>query len=109
VTLADLKRLGCPICGQPTDLLMLFDQLGDAWTTERWAQVTCPSCGNRSELAFEAEEVAIGFVCGDHRPHFEPTMRVHQPGLRVTAAPEGMLIELLHRRWVLDRTLPEPL
>jgi hypothetical protein len=35
-------------------------------------------------------------------------MRVRQPGLRVTAAPDGMLIELLHRRWVLDRKLPEP-
>ncbi|MDH3687328.1 MAG: hypothetical protein OEP95_13940 [Myxococcales bacterium] len=103
-----LRRLGCPTCGRPHDLLVLFDRLGDAWATERWARVTCPNCGNRCELAFDGDEVAIGHVGGDRRPSFQPSMRVRQPGLRVTAAPDGILIELLHRRWVLDRKLPNP-
>ena len=108
MTLSDLRRLGCPACGRPHDLLVLFDRLVAAWSTERWARVRCPSCDECSELAFDGEEVAIGSVRGAPRDRFEPTMRVQQPGLRVTAAPDGMLIELLHRRWVLDRKLPEP-
>ena len=108
MNLTDLKRLGCPSCSRPHDLLVLFDALGDAWATERWARVTCPGCGGRCEVSFEGDEVAIGFVRGERRARFEPSMRVRQPGLRVTAAPDGMLIELLHRRWVLDRKLPKP-
>ena len=108
MNLTDLRRLGCPTCGRPHDLLVLFDHLGDAWATERWARVTCPGCDERCELAFDGTEVAIGFVRGALRPRFEPSMRIRQPGLRVTAAPDGMLIELLNRRWVLDRKLPDP-
>lgn len=101
MNLGDLRRVACPHCGRPHDLLVLFDALGAGWPQGPWADVRCPSCDACAQLAFFGEEVAIGFVTCAPRPRFEPTERMHQPGLCVRPQVDGLVIELLHRQWVV--------
>jgi len=99
-----LRRLSCPHCAAPSDLLVLFDRLGAAWRAGPWVEVTCPRCDRPAVLELEGEDVAIGFVRSTPRATFEPRERVRQPGLRLSPTPDGILLELLHRRWVVERT-----
>jgi hypothetical protein len=103
MTLADLRRLGCPGCGRPHDLFVLLDQVQAALRSGPWARLGCPSCGAPAELELAGEQVAIGRVVREPRARFEPHMRARQPGLRVVNTPDGVLVELLHRRWVFER------
>lgn len=98
-----LRRLACPGCQAPSDLLVLFDHLGDAWQGEAWIEVRCPACDRGAVLEIEGEDVAIGFVKEAPRALFEPVERVRQPGLRLSAAPDGIVLGLLHRRWIVAR------
>jgi hypothetical protein len=101
--LTDLRRLACPACGRPTDVLVLLDRLEESWRSESWADVSCPECGHRVQLSFEGEDVAIGFVSETPRAIFQPSDRTRQPGLRTSAAPDALVLELWHRRWVVAR------
>lgn len=104
MSLDSLRRLSCPHCQRASDLLVLFDRLGTAWRAASWVDVTCPRCDRPAVLELEGEDVAIGFVRETPRAAFEPRERVRQPGLRLRPAPDGIVVELLHRRWVVERT-----
>jgi hypothetical protein len=103
MSLADLRRLGCPSCGRPHDLPVLLDQVQSALRSGPWLPLGCPSCGAAAHLELVGEHAAIGRVRTDRASRFEPAMRVRQPGLRVRQMPDGILVELLHRRWVFER------
>lgn len=103
MSLADLRRLGCPSCGRPHDLPVLLDEVQSALRSGPWVSLGCPSCGAPAHLELAGEHVAIGRVVSERGSRFEPTMRVRQPGLRVVPTPDGILVELLHRRWVFER------
>jgi hypothetical protein len=101
--LADLRRLGCPACGRPHDLLVLLDAAEGSHRAGPWAALRCPACGAPCALELAAEAAAIGRVEAAPRTRFAPAMRVRQPGLRVSARPDALVVELLHRRFVLAR------
>jgi|GEM_PF-2360327 len=101
--LGDLRRLGCPHCGRPHDLLVLLDAADAAHRRGPWASLRCPGCGARCALELGAEGAAIGCLEAAPRATFAPSMRVRQPGLRVRAQPDALVVELLHRRFVLPR------
>jgi hypothetical protein len=102
-SLADLRRLGCPSCGRPHDLPVLLDQVRGALRSGPWLRLACPSCGAPAHLELAGEQVAIGRVVHERGSRFEPAMRARQPGLRVRPTPDGILVELLHRRWAFAR------
>jgi hypothetical protein len=101
--LSALKRLACPGCGRPHDLLVLLDRVRDIAPTGPWAALRCPGCGAPAHLELAGEHVAIGRLEEAHGARFVPTMRVVQPGLRTTGFPAGLQVELLHRKWVFER------
>jgi hypothetical protein len=101
--LSDLRRLPCPACGRRHDLLVLLD---GARTSDRggpWAALPCPACGAPCALELGAESAAIGRLEAPPRAAFQPAARVRQPGLRVRSQPDALVVELLHRRFVLPR------
>lgn len=101
--LAGLRRLGCPACGRPHDLLVLLDAAEASHRAGPWAALRCPACGAACDLELAAGAAAIGRVEAAPRSLFSPSMRVRQPGLRVEARPDALVVELLHRRFVLMR------
>lgn len=101
MNLGDLRRVACPHCARPHDLFVLLDHLGAGWPEGPWADVRCPACDGEAQLSFEGEDVAIGFVTRSPRPRFDPSERVRQPGLRVEPRVDGLVVELLHRHWVV--------
>jgi hypothetical protein len=102
--LGDLRRLGCPHCGRLHDLLVLLDAADGSHRAGPWAALRCPACGAPCALELGAESAAIGRVEAAPRALFAPSMRVRQPGLRVRSQPDALVVELLHRRFVLIRT-----
>jgi hypothetical protein len=103
VSLSDLRRLACPSCGRPHDLLVLLDRVRSALRSGPFASLGCPACGAEAQLELAPEQAAIGRVVVERGTRFEPHMRVRQPGLRVTGSPDGLMVELVHRRWVFPR------
>ncbi|HVH04713.1 MAG TPA: hypothetical protein VNE71_01795 [Myxococcota bacterium] len=101
--LSALQRLAAPCCGRPHDLLVLLDHVSDVAPTGPWALLRCPGCGAAACLELAGEHAALGRLREERGAHFEPHMRVRQPGLRVRGFPAGMEVELLHRRWVFER------
>jgi hypothetical protein len=102
--LADLRRLACPHCGRPHDLLVLLDAARASHRNGPWASLACPSCSAPCALELTPESAAMGRVDATPRAAFLPTVRVRQPGLRVRSQPDALVVELLHRRFVLPRT-----
>jgi len=100
-SLADLRRLACPVCLRAHDLLVLLDRAAHALRGTRWVQVHCPACDAPAHLELASGDASIGRVLADPRRRFEPSMRVSQPGLEVHPAPDGLEVALLHRRWLL--------
>ena len=103
MSLAALRRLGCPSCGRPHDLPVLLDHVQGALRSGPWLPLGCPSCGAPAHLELGGEHVAIGRLVRERGSRFEPAMRVRQPGLRVVPSPDGVRVELLHRRWIFER------
>jgi len=103
MSLADLRRLGCPSCGRPHDLPVLLDEARSALRSGPWLALGCPSCGAQAHLELAGEHAAIGRVVRERGSRFEPSMRVRQPGLRVKPTPDGIQVELLHRSWLFER------
>jgi hypothetical protein len=103
MSLAELRRLGCPGCGRAHDLLVLLDRVHAALRSGPWAQVACPACGKPAWLELAGDQAAIGRLVRDRGTRFEPHQRVRQPGLRVRGAPDGLLVELLNRSWAFAR------
>ena len=101
--LADLRRLGCPHCGRPHDLLVLLDAAEGSHRAGPWATLHCPACGAPCALELAGETAALGRVEAVPRALFAPAVRVRQPGLRVRSQPDALVVELLHRRFVLTR------
>jgi hypothetical protein len=102
--LAALRRLGCPSCGRPHDLLLLLDQARGALRSGPWLPLACPACGAEAVLELAGEQAAIGRLARERGTRFEPHQRVRQPGLRVHGAPDGLAVELLNRRWSFPRS-----
>jgi hypothetical protein len=101
--LSALRRLACPSCGRPHDLLLLLDQVHGALRSGPFALLTCPACGAAAVLELAGEQAAIGRLARERGTHFEPHQRVRQPGLRVRGAPDGLAVELLSRSWSFPR------
>lgn len=101
--LSTLRRLSCPSCGRPHDLLVLLDRVRDIAPTGPWAAFGCPACGAAAHLELSGEQVAIGRLVEDRGLRFEPHMRIHQPGLHVQGYPDGVRVRLLHRAWIFER------
>jgi hypothetical protein len=103
MSLSELRRLACPTCQRPHDLLVLLDQVRGALRGGPWASLACPACGAPAHLELSGDCAAIGRVVRERGERFEPHMRVRQPGLRVRPTPDGLLVELEHRRWAFAR------
>ncbi len=99
MSLAALQRLPCPACGCGHDLFAWLDRALGAAGGARRVAVTCPRCAAAADLELGPGTAAIGAVVAGRPPLFRPERRVAQPGLRVQAGPEGLVVELLHRRF----------
>jgi hypothetical protein len=99
--LSQVRLLICPHCRRPRDLFSVLDHCAWSWPGRNWIDFCCPDCHLHSHLALEGRYVAIGRVEERPAPHFEPQMRVDQPGLHAQASPDGLLVRLQHRRWFL--------
>ncbi|HEX2483704.1 MAG TPA: hypothetical protein VHQ66_00290 [Myxococcota bacterium] len=100
---ADLRRLPCPACGRRHDLLVLLDAARTSERSGPWAPLACPACDAPCVLELGPESAAIGRVEASPRTVFQAATRVRQPGLRVRSQPDALVVELLHRRFVLPR------
>lgn len=98
-----LRRLACPACGRPHDLLVLLDAAREAARGGPWLALACPGCGAPAHLELSGEQVAIGRLRRERGERFEPHMRAQQPGLRVRGQPDSIEVQLLHRSWVFPR------
>lgn len=100
MSLSDLRRLPCPHCGSPSDLLLWLDHARGARPADHCVEVACPSCGSELELELRPGVAAIGGPGPGPRAGFHPDARVEQPGLESDLKPEGWIVRLLHRQWV---------
>jgi hypothetical protein len=103
MSFAALRRLACPGCARPHDLLVLLDRVREAARGGPWLSVGCPNCGVEAQLELAGEQVAIGRLVRERGERFAPHERIQQPGLRVRGHPDGIEVELLHRSWVFAR------
>jgi hypothetical protein len=100
---ASLRRLACPTCARPHDLLVLLDRAREASRGGPWLALDCPGCGAEAHLELAAEQVAIGRLLRERGERFAPHERARQPGLRVRGSPDGIEVRLLHRSWLFPR------
>ena len=103
MSLAELRRLACPGCARPHDLLVLLDRVREAARGGPWVSLGCPSCGAEAQLELAGEQAAIGRLIRERGERFAPHERIRQPGLRVQGHPDHVEVTLLHRRLVLAR------
>jgi hypothetical protein len=103
MSFAALRRLACPSCGRPHDLLVLLDRAREAARGGPWLALECPGCGAQAHLELSGEQVAIGHLRSERGERFEPHMRARQPGLRVRGQPDHVEVQLLHRSWIFAR------
>jgi hypothetical protein len=103
MSFAALRRLACPACERPHDLLVLLDRVREAERGGPWLTLGCPGCGAEAHLELAGEQVAIGRLRRERGERFEPHMRAQQPGLRVQGRPDCVEVQLLHRSWVFPR------
>ena len=104
---ADLRALtafAAPCCGQSLSLFEAFDAALSAFRDRRWLRVPCPGCGASGVLCLEPGQTAWGHLAELRPPLFSPRVPIGQPGLEIQASPEGVVIELLHRRWFFRRS-----
>lgn len=101
--LRSLASVRAPCCGHSASLLELFDAVTSAFRGKRWIRFDCPGCKTPALINLEDDATAWGYNADPGGRFFTPRLRIQQAGLEVSGGPEGLVVQLLHRRWFFPR------
>jgi hypothetical protein len=101
MSLEGLRPLACPACGGPSDLASWLDQTRGATPGGGRVETRCPRCDASAWLELRPGEAALGTLVPGRPPLFQPAQRARQPGFEVASSLDGLVVQWLHRRWVI--------